>query len=138
MTELVICILPVYIVKPVQVILGKKVTVVFAFVFRVFVIITTIIRLVFMHKASSSTTMTLYSFETIVTTQLVLCISVLTACIPCLKPFLDAFDSGMLNVALHKPPAVAIVILMAIHMLWQAWDELQGILRHDLDTWKMR
>ncbi|KAJ5714611.1 uncharacterized protein N7483_011792 [Penicillium malachiteum] len=26
----------------------------------------------------------------------------MTACIPCLKPFLDAFDSGMLNVSLHK------------------------------------
>ncbi|KAJ6021940.1 hypothetical protein N7540_007444 [Penicillium herquei] len=55
-----------------------------------------------MHKRPSSVDMTLYSFETTVTTQCVLCISLLTACIPCLKPFLDAFDSGMLNVALNK------------------------------------
>ncbi|PYH89330.1 hypothetical protein BO71DRAFT_423081 [Aspergillus ellipticus CBS 707.79] len=33
---------------------------------------------------------------------LVLCVSLMTACIPCLKPFLDAFDSGMLNVAIRN------------------------------------
>ncbi|KAJ5722582.1 hypothetical protein N7488_000617 [Penicillium malachiteum] len=102
LTELIICILPIYIVKPVQVVFGKKVTVVLAFIFRVLVIITTIVCLIFMHKRPSSVDMTLYSFETTVTTQCVLCISLLMACIPCLKPFLDAFDSGMLNVALNK------------------------------------
>lgn len=42
------------------------------------------------------------AFATTITTECVLCVSIMTACIPCLKPFLDAFDSGMLNVSLHK------------------------------------
>ncbi|KAJ5718490.1 hypothetical protein N7488_004136 [Penicillium malachiteum] len=42
------------------------------------------------------------SFATVITTQTNLCVCLMTACIPCLKPFLDAFDSGMLNVSLHK------------------------------------
>ncbi|GCB25368.1 hypothetical protein AAWM_08253 [Aspergillus awamori] len=103
-TELVICILPIYIVKPVQVIFGKKVTVVVAFFIRIFVVITTIIRLIFMRysKPYPSTDMNDAAFATTITTECVLCVSIMTACIPCLKPFLDAFDSGMLNVSLHK------------------------------------
>jgi hypothetical protein len=37
-----------------------------------------------------------------ITTQCVISISIMTACIPCLKPFLDGFDSGMLNISLQK------------------------------------
>ncbi|GAA84746.1 hypothetical protein AKAW_02860 [Aspergillus luchuensis IFO 4308] len=103
-TELVICILPIYIVKPVQVASGKKVTVVVAFFIRIFVIITTVIRLILMRHSQSfpSTDMNDAAFATTITTECVLCVSIMTACIPCLKPFLDAFDSGMLNVSLHK------------------------------------
>ncbi|GKZ30158.1 hypothetical protein AbraIFM66950_008017 [Aspergillus brasiliensis] len=103
-TELVICILPIYIVKPVQVVFGKKVTVVVAFFIRIFVIISTIVRLIFMRHSHlyPSTDMNDATFATIITTECVLCVSVMTACIPCLKPFLDAFDSGMLSVSLNK------------------------------------
>ena len=55
-----------------------------------------------MRKSPSSPDMTPYAFQTTVITQCVLCISLMTACIPCLKPFLDAFETGMLNVSLHK------------------------------------
>ncbi|KAJ5127910.1 hypothetical protein N7448_008689 [Penicillium atrosanguineum] len=102
MTELIICILPIFIIKPVQVSFRKKMTVVVAFAFRIFVIIATIIRLAFMQKSPSSADMTTYAFQTTVITQCVLCVSLMTACIPCLKPFLDAFETGMLNVTLHK------------------------------------
>ncbi|RAO73226.1 uncharacterized protein BHQ10_009238 [Talaromyces amestolkiae] len=101
-TELVICLLPIYIVKPVQMRIGKKLTVVTAFIFRILVIITTIARLIFMSRADSLADMNTAAFATSITTQLTLCLSVMTACIPCLKPFLDAFDSGMLNVSLHE------------------------------------
>ncbi|KAJ5638625.1 hypothetical protein N7528_001015 [Penicillium herquei] len=101
-TELVICILPGFVIKPVQVASGKKFTVVIAFVFRIFVVITTIVRLVFIKKTQSLADMNTSSFATVITTQTNLCVSLMTACIPCLKPFLDAFDSGMLNVSLHK------------------------------------
>ncbi|OOF96812.1 hypothetical protein ASPCADRAFT_129879 [Aspergillus carbonarius ITEM 5010] len=101
-TDLVICILPIYIVKPVQVVVGKKATVVVAFCIRIFVVITIIIRLIYMRHAPPSPDVTNAAFATIITTECVLCVSLMTACIPCLKPFLDAFDSGMLNISLHK------------------------------------
>lgn len=46
--------------------------------------------------------MTTHAFQTTIITQCVICVSLMTACIPCLKPFLDAFDTGMLNVSLHR------------------------------------
>ncbi|PCG99896.1 Hypothetical protein PENO1_050640 [Penicillium occitanis (nom. inval.)] len=101
-TELVICLLPIHIVKPVQMRFSKKLTVITAFIFRILVIITTIGRLIFMRRAESLADMNTAAFATSITTQLTLCVSVMTACIPCLKPFLDAFDSGMLNVSLHE------------------------------------
>lgn len=55
-----------------------------------------------MSRADSLADMNTAAFATSITTQLTLCLSVMTACIPCLKPFLDAFDSGMLNVSLHE------------------------------------
>ena len=53
-----------------------------------------------MHEAHPSADMTSYTFATTIASQCVLCISLVTACIPCLKPFLDAFHSGMLNVSM--------------------------------------
>ncbi|CAI7606460.1 unnamed protein product [Penicillium crustosum] len=101
-TELIICLLPIYIIKPVQVSFGKKVPVVVAFAYRLTVIIAIILRLVFMRNAPNSTDMTQSAFETRITTQCALCVTLITACIPCLKPFLDAFDSGMLGVGMRK------------------------------------
>ncbi|PWY92300.1 hypothetical protein BO70DRAFT_402206 [Aspergillus heteromorphus CBS 117.55] len=100
-TELIIFILPIYIVNPVQVIVSKKVTVVVAFSFRLFVILTTIIRLIYIRDGYPSPDMTYSGFKTTITTQCVLCVSLMSACIPCLKPFLDAFQTGMLSVTLH-------------------------------------
>ncbi|KAJ5504579.1 hypothetical protein N7463_007453 [Penicillium fimorum] len=59
-------------------------------------------RLVYMRNAPDSTDMTQPAFETRITTQCALCVTLVTACIPCLKPFLDAFDSGMLGISLRK------------------------------------
>ncbi|RAL07833.1 uncharacterized protein BO97DRAFT_428986 [Aspergillus homomorphus CBS 101889] len=103
-SELTLCALPIFIVKPVQVRIGKKAAVVAAFIFRLFVIITTITRLHYLRRTFSSQDHNPIPtiFAPTITTQCVLCTSVLSACIPCLKPFLDAFDTGMLHVALHK------------------------------------
>lgn len=53
-----------------------------------------------MHEAHPSADMPSYTFATTIVSQCVLCTSLVTACIPCLKPFLDAFHSGMLNVSM--------------------------------------
>jgi hypothetical protein len=55
-----------------------------------------------MKSATPSVDIGLYSFEVTILTQCNLCVSLMTACIPCLKPFLDAFDSGMLKVSMLK------------------------------------
>lgn len=59
-------------------------------------------RLAFMRNAPNSADMTQSAFEARITTQCALCVTLITACIPCLKPFLDAFDSGMLGIGLRK------------------------------------
>lgn len=46
-----------------------------------------------------------FTYETIIT-QTVLSLSITSACIPCLKPFLDGFDTGMLDIAI-RPTAGA-------------------------------
>ena len=66
------------------------------------VIAATILRLVCLHTAYSSSDFIFFSVNSAITTQCVLSLSVFTACIPCLKPFLDGFDSGMLGVGLHR------------------------------------
>jgi hypothetical protein len=53
-----------------------------------------------MHQAKSSADIGSFTFQTTIASQCVLCISLVAACIPCLKPFLDAFNSGMLDASL--------------------------------------
>ncbi|PYH43495.1 uncharacterized protein BP01DRAFT_367277 [Aspergillus saccharolyticus JOP 1030-1] len=53
-------------------------------------------------NTSASPSPILTVFATVITTQCVLCTSLMNACIPCLKPFLDAFDTGMLNLARNR------------------------------------
>lgn len=53
------------------------------------VIVATILRLVYLHKAYSSSDFTFSSVNSAIATQCVLCLSVFTACTPCCKPFLN-------------------------------------------------
>ena len=66
------------------------------------VILATILRLVCLHTAYLSSDFTFSSVNSAITTQCVLSLTIFTACIPCLKPFIDGFDSGMLGVGLHR------------------------------------
>ena len=100
LTELVVVIVPVLMMIPVQVATSKKAVIVAAFIFRVLSIVTTVVRLFFIHPAtvrSSDATFNAVNYN--ILTQCVLSICITTACIPCLKPFLDGFDSGFMGIS---------------------------------------
>ena len=100
LTELVVTILPVLMMIPVQVATSKKAVIVIAFVFRVLVIVGTITRLCYMQPATTNApNITWLAINYNIATATLLSASIMTACIPCLKPFLDGFDSGMLGVS---------------------------------------
>ena len=63
------------------------------------VIVATIFRLFCLRPDSSSSDVTFSVVNSSIATQCVMSLSVITACIPCLKPFLDSFDSGMLGIS---------------------------------------
>ena len=100
LTELVVVIVPIWMMVPVQVAISKKAVIVVAFAFRVPVICATIARLFYIHPATSSAKdATWNAVNYNIVTECVLCTSIMTACIPCLKPFLDGFESGMMGVS---------------------------------------
>jgi hypothetical protein len=85
---------------PVQVALSKKAVIVAAFIFRLFSIAATVVRLFYIHPATmhdSNTTFDAINYN--IVTQCVLSVSITTACVPCLKPFLDGFESGFMLVS---------------------------------------
>lgn len=96
--EIVIMAIPILMMIPVQVAVSKKLVIIFAFLFRLAVVASSIARLCFLLPYMPSADYTFRVVNADIVTQLVLCMSITTACIPCLKPFLDAFDSGQMAV----------------------------------------
>ena len=100
LTEFVVVMVPIWMMVPVQVALSKKAVIVVAFAFRLTVIAATIARLFYIHPATGSASdATWIAVNYNIVTEVILCISIMTACIPCLKPFLDGFESGMMGVS---------------------------------------
>ena len=101
-SEAVIIIIPLLMMIPVQVATSKKAVVVVAFLFRVLVIAATIARLFYTTPIYPAPDFTFDNVNAEIMNQIVLSFSITTACIPCLKPFLDAFDSGQMAVVVEK------------------------------------
>lgn len=102
LSELVIITIPVLMMIPVQVAVSKKAVIVVAFLFRVFVIAATIVRLFYIQPIYPARNFTFDTVNAEIMNQIVLSFSITTACIPCLKPFLDAFDSGRMAVVVDQ------------------------------------
>jgi hypothetical protein len=98
LSELVIIVIPILMMIPVQVAVSKKAVIVVAFSFRALVIAATIARLFYIIPIYPARNFTFDTVNAEVMNQIVLSFSITTACIPCLKPFLDAFDSGRMAV----------------------------------------
>jgi len=62
------------------------------------VIIMTVIQIFLLNKASTSHSPTIDLWPFVIGTQIVQCISFVTACIPYLKPFLKSLESGLFRV----------------------------------------
>lgn len=98
LSELVTIVIPILMMIPVQVAVSKKAVIVIAFMFRLLVIAATIARLFYIIPIYPARNFTFDTVNAEVMNQIVLSFSITTACIPCLKPFLDAFDSGRMAV----------------------------------------
>ena len=96
-SEIVIMGLPLLMMMHVQVPLRKKVFVVAAFCSRVLFVAAGIARLFYL-RLDFSTNFTLQETPAVYATQTVLCMAIVTACIPAMKPLMEAFNSGGMNV----------------------------------------
>ena len=61
----------------------------------------TIVRVIYIHQDYVSSDCTFSASYSSIATQFVMNLSIISACIPSLKPFLDSFDTGMLNISLY-------------------------------------
>jgi hypothetical protein len=99
-TELVIVAFPGIMMIPVQGAISKKAVIIAAFIFRVLSIAATVTRLFYIHPATARVPdATFDAVNYNIVTQCVLSIGITTACVPCLKPFLDGFESGFMAIS---------------------------------------
>jgi hypothetical protein len=95
--EVTLLVLPIYLVWPLQMPLKSKFLVTLAFSCRVAIIPVAILRLLSLHNSSGSTD---YSFDivlAIVYAQVEMHFSLIAATVPCLRPFLKAWNTGYLT-----------------------------------------
>lgn len=102
LTELVIIILPIFMMLPVQTTRSKKAVIIAAFMCRLTLVAASIVRIFYVVDYVPSREFAFKTVNTEILNQVVLSISITSACVPCLKPFLDVFESGQMAVTLRK------------------------------------
>ncbi|KAI9701000.1 MAG: hypothetical protein M1836_001668 [Candelina mexicana] len=100
--EILLLGLPIYLVWDLQMPMISKVIVVFAFAFRLPVLVAGIIRLRYLVPTLNSSDYTFDSVYGLVCTQIELHYSLMAATIPCMKPFVKAFNTGYLGTAARQ------------------------------------
>ncbi|KAI4231320.1 MAG: hypothetical protein L6R40_007765 [Gallowayella cf. fulva] len=95
--DLVLVILPWIIVRRVQMSMHRKIVIVCCFGTRLAVIVAIIAQLAYFNSATTSTDVSYHLWPEIVCTQVVQSLSIMTACVPYLKPFFDSLESGMIR-----------------------------------------
>ena len=101
-TEVIIVTIPILLVIRLQTALSKKTVIVAAFMFRLALVAASIVRIPYVISYSPSTDFTFRTVNTEILNQVVLSVSIISACVPCLKPFLDVFESGQMAVILRN------------------------------------
>jgi hypothetical protein len=99
-TDAAITGLPVLMMWSVQIPRGQRLTVMSVFLVRAFVCFAEIPRIVYISRWLNSTDTTFAMVDVAIWTQAVTNLSIITACIPCLKPFLASLGSGVLDTRL--------------------------------------
>ncbi|KAI1212025.1 uncharacterized protein F4807DRAFT_417310 [Annulohypoxylon truncatum] len=77
---------------------ARKTMVISIFLTRAFVIAAAIAQLVVFYKAYSDPNVTRSMWLPVILNQVVICVSILTACLPFLKPFMENLHSGIVRV----------------------------------------
>ncbi|KAF2475868.1 uncharacterized protein BDR25DRAFT_212428 [Lindgomyces ingoldianus] len=94
LTDLALIMFPVHVIVTLQMSAGKKLTILVFFSARSLDIIATGVQLAYTH-AFSSPNPTLALWKWTLMTQIVQCITILTSCVPYLRPLLESIPSGM-------------------------------------------
>lgn len=97
LTDIALILLPFAIVWRLQVSMKRKVVVGGCFAARTLVVVATVAQLFYFDHTSDSQDPTLDFWSTAVCTQVVQNLSIITACVPYLKPFFESLESGMIR-----------------------------------------
>lgn len=95
--DIALVILPWIIVYDVRMDGHRKHVMIGCFATRLLVIVAVVAQLVYFNSATKSNDMTFNLWAEIVCTQVVQSLSIITTCVPHLKPFFDRIESGMLR-----------------------------------------
>ncbi|KAK1149685.1 hypothetical protein N8T08_005238 [Aspergillus melleus] len=93
-TEALLVALSVYLVWGIRMQFKQKVAVIFAFGTRATLIIISIVRQTYLTRAFSGTDISLRLSKALIATEVLLHFSIMAATMPCLKPFVVAFNTG--------------------------------------------
>ncbi|KKA18757.1 hypothetical protein T310_7279 [Rasamsonia emersonii CBS 393.64] len=94
LTEAVLIIHPVVIVSPLRTTLGKKIGIVSCFAGRIIVVVAVIIQLAYLNHAAHTGQSLLESWQNVVCSEVVQCLSIVGTCLPQFKPFLESLQSS--------------------------------------------
>ncbi|KAI4282999.1 MAG: hypothetical protein L6R35_005268 [Caloplaca aegaea] len=100
-TEAALLILPLVILWKLQTQAKKKAVIYSCFASRIVVFSAIIVQLVYASRARGTADVTFDTWPTVLSAQIVQSLSIITACIPCLKPFLESLGTGMIRVDLR-------------------------------------
>ncbi|RMZ84072.1 hypothetical protein DV737_g1397, partial [Chaetothyriales sp. CBS 132003] len=101
-SDLLVILLPAYVIWQVQISLKKRLAIISVFSIRMSVIMCSIIRIPTLTRYVSSTDRSWHAVGPQTWIQIIQCLSIITACVPCLKPFLEALESGFMDPSLGK------------------------------------
>ncbi|KAL8708172.1 MAG: hypothetical protein Q9220_006933 [cf. Caloplaca sp. 1 TL-2023] len=95
--DIVLVLLPWMIVRNVQMEMHRKIVIGCCFGTRLTVVIAVVAQLVYFHNATKSDDRTYNLWSVVICTQIVQSLSIISACVPYLKPVFDTLESGMMR-----------------------------------------
>ena len=101
-TDLAVIVLPAWVIWGVQIPLRKRLAVIAVFSGRIVVVICSACRIGFLHTYLDSRDKSWNAVTPQTWLQIIQCLSIITACLPCLKPFLESLESGFMDMSM-KP-----------------------------------
>lgn len=94
LTDLALVLFPVHVIATLQMSMGKKVTILAFFGARSLDIVATAVQMAYLPGFSSDNP-TEYLWKWTLLTQIIACITILTSCVPYLRPLLESLSSGL-------------------------------------------